>query len=149
MTKSSKNTGGRYDDIINLPHHVSKTRPQMPCIQRAAQFAPFAAVTGHKEEIAEAERLTDERKVLDEDAASQLNRKLRFLIDNIEQNPDVQIICFLQDKRKSGGAYISLLGRIRQIDYYRRLIIMQDGRKVPLDDIMDIQAEIFDSAQYF
>ena len=99
----------RYDEIINLPHHVSKTRPQMPMSDRAAQFTPFAALTGYDAAIKETGRLTDERIELDEEALTALDRKYQLLMDTLDDAPEVTIIYFQPDERKAGGQYLSLI----------------------------------------
>ena len=96
----------RYDEIINLPHHVSKTRPQMPMSDRAAQFAPFAALTGYESAIKETGRLTDEKIDLDEEALTALDMKYQILMDTFDDAPEVTITFFQPDERKAGGKYI-------------------------------------------
>lgn len=100
----------RYDEIINLPHHVSKTRPQMPMSDRAAQFAPFAALTGYDSAIKETGRLTDERIELDEEALTALDMKYQLLMDALNEAPKVTITYFQPDERKAGGKYASQVG---------------------------------------
>ena len=102
-----ENVSHKYDDIINLPHHVSKKHPQMSLHDRAAQFSPFAALTGHKAAINETARLTDEKQILSEDVIAKLNEQLNLIKENIGTNPIVTITYFVPDDRKSGGAYIS------------------------------------------
>ena len=102
-----ENISHKYDDIINLPHHVSKKHPQMSLHDRAAQFSPFAALTGHKAAINETARLTDEKQILSEDVIAKLNEQLNLIKENIGTNPIVTITYFVPDDRKSGGAYIS------------------------------------------
>ncbi len=133
----------RYNEIINLPHHVSKTRPQMPISDRAAQFAPFAALTGYDSAIKETERLTDERIELDEEALSALNMRCRLLMDALDEEPKVEITYFKPDERKAGGKYISVIGTVKKVDDFERLITMQDGMKIPMDDVLSIDGELF------
>ena len=109
-------TSGKYDDIINLPHHVSRKHPQMSLHERAAQFAPFAALVGHDESIAETARITDQRIELGEDAKIILGEQLRFLSDICYKSPTVKIVFFVPDERKSGGKYISVIGKLVKID---------------------------------
>ena len=123
---------GKYDEIMGLPHHVSKTRPQMPMSDRAAQFAPFAALTGYDSAIKETGRLTDERIELDEGALTALNMRYQLLMDALDEEPEVEITYFKPDERKAGGAYVT-----------ERLITMQDGTKIPMDDILSIDGELF------
>lgn len=133
----------RYDDIIHLPHHVSKTRPQMSMMDRAAQFSPFAALTGYDAAIKETGRLTDEKIELGEETKALLDRKQRYLSDMISVQPEITVTYFLPDERKSGGTYLSVTGKLKRIDEYERMMILTDGKKIPLDDIMDIESNLF------
>ena len=133
----------RYDDIIHLPHHVSKTRPQMSMMDRAAQFSPFAALTGYDAAIKETGRLTDEKIELGEETKAVLDRKQRYLSDMISVQPEITVTYFLPDERKSGGTYLSVTGKLKRIDQYARLMLLTDGKKIPLDDIMDIESNLF------
>ena len=137
----------KYDDIINLPHHVSATRPQMSMLDRAAQFSPFAALTGYDAAIKETGRLTDEKIIMDEEALNMLNMKFQILIDNLFDEPEVTITYFKPDERKSGGAYIELIGIVKKFDEFERQIMMQDGTKIPMDDILNIESELFAALQ--
>lgn len=129
----------RYDEIINLPHHISKTRPQMPMSDRAAQFAPFAALTGYDSAIKETGRLTDERIELDEEALTALNRKYQLLMDTLDDAPEVTIIYFQPDERKAGGQYVSATGTVKKVDTFGRRILLQDGTRIPLDSVYDLR----------
>ena len=133
----------KYDEIANLPHHVSETRPQMPMSDRAAQFAPFAALTGYDSAIRETGRLTDERIELDEEALTALNLRYRLLMDALGKEPKVEITFFKPDERKSGGEYVTVIGAVKNIDDFERLITMQDGMKIPMNDVLSIDGEIF------
>ena len=133
----------QYEDIINLPHHVSPTRPQMPMSDRAAQFAPFAALTGYDAAIKETGRLTDEKIELDEEALTALDMKYQFLMDALDDAPEVTITYFQPDERKAGGKYVSAVGVVRKVDDFERRITMQDGTKIPMDDILSIDGELF------
>lgn len=133
----------RYDDIIHLPHHVSKTRPQMSMMDRAAQFSPFAALTGYDAAIKETGRLTDEKIELGEETKAVLDRKQSYLSDMISVQPEITVTYFLPDERKSGGTYLSVTGKLKRIDEYERMMILTDGKKIPLDDIMDIESNLF------
>lgn len=119
----------RYDDIIHLPHHVSKTRPQMSMMDRAAQFSPFAALTGYDAAIKETGRLTDEKIELGEETKAVLDRKQRYLSDMISVQPEITVTYFLPDERKSGGTYLSVTGKLKRIDEYERMMILTDGKK--------------------
>lgn len=128
----------RYDDIIHLPHHVSPTHPQMPVPDRAAQFAPFAALTGHEAAIRETARLTDEKITLDENAKALLDEKLRMVQEMPEAHPGITITYFQPDGKKSGGHYLSVTGKVKKTDGYGHCLVMDDGLRIPLDDIIEI-----------
>lgn len=127
-----------YDDIINLPHHVSKNHRQMPMEMRAAQFAPFAALTGYDAVINETARLTDQQVELEDYDNERLNRKYAELIENISEHPVITVSYFKPDKQKGGGAYVSKTGHIKKVDTYEQLMIMEDGTSIPLAAIVDI-----------
>ena len=129
----------RYDEIMELPHHVSTTRPQMPLSDRAAQFAPFAALTGYDSAIKETGRLTDERIELDEEALTALDRKYQLLMDTLDDAPEVTIIYFQPDERKAGGQYVSATGTVKKVDTFGRRILLQDGTRIPLDSVYDLR----------
>lgn len=128
-----------YDDIINLPHHVSKTRPKMSLEQRSAQFAPFSALTGYEDEIAETGRLVDEKLDLDEERKQILDEKLQSIIKKIKTQPSVTITYFVSDTKKDGGAYITTTGNVKKIDKYESIIVLAEGIKIPINDIIDIE----------
>ena len=132
-----------YDDIINLPHHVSSTRPQMSMIDRAAQFSPFAALTGYDAAIKETGRLTDEKIELDEEALSNLNMKFQILFEKLDEQPDIAITYFKPDETKSGGAYLTTTDKIKMVDEYERIITTAKGTKIPMDDVINLESEIF------
>lgn len=133
---------GPYDDIINLPHHVSRTRPQMPRADRAAQFAPFSALVGYGAALVETARLTDRRIELEEDDRAAMDRKQQKLMERIGERPEVAVTWFVPDARKEGGQYITTVGRLKRIDEVRRVMILVDRTEIPLNDIFDIEAEI-------
>ena len=134
---------GKYDKIMGLPHHVSKTRPQMPMSDRAAQFAPFAALTGYDAAIKETGRLTDERIELDVEALSALDMKYQLLMEALDEAPEVTITYFQPDERKAGGKYVSAVGAVKKIDDFERRITMRDGTRIPTDDVLSIDGELF------
>ena len=138
-----ENISHKYDDIINLPHHVSKKHPQMSLHDRAAQFSPFAALTGHKAAINETARLTDEKQILSEDVIAKLNEQLNLIKENIGTNQAVTITYFVPDDKKSGGAYISNTGVVKKIDEYNRTVIMTDKTVIPIEQISEMQSDIF------
>lgn len=128
-----------YDDIINLPHHQSKNHPLMSLYDRAAQFAPFAALTGYDDAVKEARRLTDSKPELDENQLEELDQKLADLMTRIEEHPEVTITYFEPDDKKEGGDFITCVGKIKKIDSYKRLCIFEDGRKINIDAIIEIE----------
>ena len=138
---------GKYDKIMGLPHHVSKTRPQMPMSDRAAQFAPFAALTGYDSAIKETGRLTDERIELDVEALSALDMKYQLLMEALDEAPEVTITYFQPDERKAGGKYVSAVGAVKKVDDFERRITMRDGTRIPMDDVLSIDGELFSSLE--
>ena len=128
----------RYDDIIDLPHHVSENHPPMSRANRAAQFSPFAALVGYGDAVRETARLTDERPELDEDAKASLDEALRFL----QESPGGQqasIVYFKPDQKKAGGTHLSVEGIVKKIDFFERTIALEDGTVLSVDDILDIE----------
>lgn len=138
-----ENISHKYDDIINLPHHVSKKHPQMSLHDRAAQFSPFAALTGHKAAINETARLTDEKQILSEDVIAKLNEQLNLIKENIGTNQTVTITYFVPDDKKSGGAYISNTGVVKKINEYNHTVILTDKTVIPIEQISEMQSDIF------
>lgn len=134
---------GRYDDIINLPHHVSNKHPHMAPIDRAAQFSPFAALTGHDEAIKETARLTDERMELDENRKELLDARLQLLREHLGEKPTVTFTFFEPDERKSGGAYVTVTGSVKKIEEYENKIILEEGAAIFIDDIYAVEGELF------
>ncbi len=135
------NTGDmhRYDDIIMLPRHVSKTHPPMPAADRAAQFAPFAALTGHYDAVKEAARLTEERVELDESCKAVLDGKLQDIRRRLGEEPAVTVTYFVPDERKSGGSYETAAGCVRKIDEYERVLVLTDGTRIPVSELLEIE----------
>ena len=127
-----------YDDIIHLPHHVSQNHPQMPLRDRAAQFAPFAALTGYEAAVGETARLTAERRELDAQEAAELNRRLTDLAARLKDRPEVTIEYFVPDERKAGGAYVTVTGVVRNISVSERLLVMEDGTVISMEDVASI-----------
>lgn len=131
-----------YDDIIDLPHHTSQRHPQMSMWDRAAQFAPFAALTGHGDAIEETARLTQQQTQLEEDDRQLLDRKMAVLQSQLSQQPTVQITFFQPDERKEGGHYQIRDGRVKKMDEHT--IILHDGCVIPIHDILDMQGNLFE-----
>ncbi len=124
--------------MINLPHPVSKVHPQMPIAERAAQFSPFAALTGYGDAVKETARLTDEKIELDEDAKEILDEKLKQIREQIEEHPEIEITYFQPDERKKGGSYITITGCIKKIDDRKMSVVMQDKTEISIKDIIEI-----------
>ncbi len=135
--KDNKNNNA-YDDIINLPHPTSARHPRMSLYDRAAQFAPFAALTGHDAAIEETARLTDEKPELSEEMMSRLNEKLNLIKENAGTGQMVTITFFVPDENKSGGAYVTHSGIVQKINEYEHTIIMTDKTVIPMQQICDI-----------
>ena len=129
----------KYQDMIDLPHHVSRTHPPMPIQDRAAQFAPFAALSGHYEAVRETARLTEVRTELDEGIREELNRELRRIQEQIGSGDAVSFTYFVPDPKKSGGAYVTVTGCVKKIKEYERAILLEDGTEIPADEIISIQ----------
>ncbi len=129
----------KYDDIIDLPRPVLKKHKPMAIADRAAQFSPFAALTGYDSEVSEAARLTDSRLELDEDRLSELNAKINILRDNLSERPEVKVEYFVPDEKKSGGAYFTFSGQLRRIDEYAKKIIFSDGTEIDLECVCRIE----------
>ena len=130
---------GKYDDIINLPHHTSSKHPRMTRSARAAQFAPFAALTGLDDEMEETARLTDKKIILDEEQKQIINRELLFIKNNPQKDIPVIITFFKSDGRKEGGAYIEKEVRIKKIDEINRKLILSDYSEIKIDDLFSVR----------
>ena len=128
-----------YGDIIDLPHHVSKTRPPMPMLNRAAQFAPFAALTGYEAAVEETARLTEDEAYLDESEITALNEKLARIEALLPQRPEMQITYFLPDERKAGGSFETVTGPVRKIDRITQQLVMESGEQIPLARLVAIE----------
>ena len=134
-----------YDDIIRLPRHVSQNHPQMSMYDRAAQFAPFAALKGYEAAIGETARLTAERRELSPQEAGESDCRLAALIARLPDHPEVTVEYFVPDERKSGGAYVTVTGRVRHISPPEKILVMEDGAVVPLEDVVSINDGILTS----
>ncbi len=132
----------QYDDIIHLPHHQSSLRPHMPLRDRAAQFSPFAALTGYDQAVEETARLTDERHNLGEDARDALDEKLGRLL-RAGGGQQVSITYFEPDMRKKGGAYQTVHGNLKTYDNLERAVVLEDGTRIPADSILDLESDAF------
>ena len=134
-----------YDDIINLPHYVSKKRTQMSIENRAAQFAPFSALVGYSDKIKETSRIVEKKIEFSEEEKDIINKKILLLNDNIKNNNQVSITYFISDNKKDGGSYITTFDIIKKIDMYNKLIILDNGTKILFDDIYNIESDLFDN----
>ena len=128
----------KYDDIIDLPHHVSKTRKPMSLYNRAAQFAPFAALTGYDDAIEETARLTETKVELSDELKNDLNQKINFIKNNIKVHPEITIKYFVRDNKKSDGIYKPLTSIIKKVDDFNKCLIFADNTNVYFDDIISI-----------
>ena len=137
------NNDYKYNDIINLPHHVSKKHPQLSKASYAAQFSPFAALTGYEGIVSEAARFTNERVELGDKEKDILNAKLQIIGEHIKEHPELELTYFQKDKKKTGGAYLKKTAQIKRIDDLERIMYFMDGTNLPMDDITDMQGEIF------
>ena len=133
----------KYKDIIDLPHHQSLRRPRMAMIDRAAQFSPFAALTGHNDAIIETARLTDRKIELDEGTKSIINEKIQMISDFLFEKPTVTFTHFEPDIKKEGGTYLNTTGTLKRIDEFKREIILTDGRIILIEHIYDIESDLF------
>lgn len=138
-----------YDDIINLQHHVSSRRAHMSILNRAAQFSPFAALNGYDSAIKETARLTDQKVELTEAAKTILDEKLRIIEEQLSGQLEIEIVFFQPDELKAGGAFISIMGPVKKIDVYERTVVMQDGTRINVEEIVDIRGEMFESVDDF
>ena len=132
-----------YADIINLPHHEITSRQRMSQINRAASFSPFAALTGYDDAVKETARLTSKRIEIDGGTKEVLNDKLRIAVEKADEQPEVSITYFLPDKKKSGGAYVTVTAVIKRIDEYERQIVLADKSTIPLGDLYEIESDIY------
>lgn len=133
----------KYDDIIHLPHHESSKRAPMSIYDRAAQFSPFAALTGYEAVIEETGRLTDYQVELDESGKAMVDEKLRLILESIDEQPGVNITYFRPDERKLGGSYATVTGRVKKIDPYEGVLLLTDGAVIPIQRIYQITGELF------
>lgn len=134
---------GKYEDIIHLPHHSSTTRQRMSREARAAQFSPFAALTGYEAAVRETARQTDTQSVLTEDEKEQINEKLLMLVECKEQEPLIRVTYFVEDEKKEGGAYVSVSGNFKRIDCIEGIIYLTDGQRISIEQIREIESGLF------
>lgn len=127
-----------YDDIINMPHHVSAKHPRLSMEQRAAQFAPFAALSGYGDAVKETSRLTEDKIELNDEEKTIIDSKLREIQDNLQSNPKVTITYFIHDLKKSGGEYVTVIGNVKKIDEYKQCLILNDKKIISMNEIIEI-----------
>ena len=130
---------GNYDDIIDLPHHVSETHPPMSRADRAAQFSPFAALTGYDAAVRETDRVTERRIELDEGVKAELNARLNCILEHLPEHPQVSITYFVPDEKKSGGAYRTVTGAVRKLDSFAKTLTLVDGTVVPMVEMVHVE----------
>ena len=133
-----------YEDIIDLPHPISKIHRPMALADRAAQFNPFAALTGYDDEIREAARFTCEKILLAEDEKQALDKKLQGLMLRIHEHPELEVTYFIADEKKTGGVYQTLHGVLKKIDAIQRTLVLMDGTRIEIQDILRLESRIFD-----
>ena len=137
------NNPHKYDDMIGLGHHISRTHPPMARIKRAAQFASFDALTGFGAAIHEAGRETEEKKELSEDMIDMINARLAVIEQHIKEQPSISVTYFLPDNKKAGGRYVTVSGNVKVLDGIERAIIMTDRTKIPIEDVRYIEGDLF------
>lgn len=135
---------GNYDDIIDLPHHVSETHPPMSRADRAAQFSPFAALTGYDAAVRESARVTEQRIELDEGVKAELNARLNCILEHLPEHPQVSITYFMPDEKKSGGAYRTVTGAVRKLDGFAKTLTLVDGTVVPVEEMIHVEGNLFE-----
>lgn len=131
-----------YEDIIHLPHYEPKNHKRMSLYKRAAQFAPFSALTGYGDSITEASRYTQKNIDLSEDASDQMDRRIIHLQEEIEKGmePEISMVCFIPDDKKDGGTFVEIKGRLKKIDTFEKDLILQDGQRILIRNIVDIDS---------
>lgn len=135
---------GKYDDIIDLPHHVSGTHPPMSRADRAAQFSPFAALTGYDAAVRETARVTERRIELDEGVKAELNARLNCILEHLPEHPQVSLTYFVPDEKKSGGAYRTVTGTVRKLDSFAKTLTLTDGTVVPMEEMVHVEGKFFE-----
>lgn len=133
----------KYEDIIHMEHPTSRRHPRMSVLERAAQFSPFAALTGHEAAIQETARLTDRRLELDECEKRVLDEKLQILLEYKGDAPELRIMYFQADDRKEGGAYQTVSGEFEKLDCYEKCMVLKDHTRIPMNEIVEIESSLF------
>ena len=138
-----------YDDMLHLPHHVSENHPPMSRLDRAAQFAPFAALTGYDAAVRETARLTHRRIELDEEEKAVIDRRLALVRRRLPESTEVRVTYFVPDERKEGGRYVSVTGRVKKLDDQQRTVLLTDGTVIPVDGILSVEGGAFADGESF
>ena len=134
-----------YEDILNQSYPTPEIEKDFPDrVLREAQFSPFAALTGHDAAVEEMARITQKRQELDEDAKTELDRKIRRLDDAAGQCQEITVTYYCADERKEGGAYFRYVGLVTDIRDYERKLVFADGTEIPMEDIVEIEGDIYD-----
>lgn len=128
-----------YEDIINLPHHISKKYPRMSLEARSAQFAPYAALTGYDEVLAETARITNRRIEIDENLKTIIDSKLQIIRENIKNKPQISVVYFVPDLKKNGGKYVTVNGNVKKIDEYRNVVVLEDNMEIEVKEIIQLE----------
>jgi len=128
-----------YDDIIDLPCPTSERHPRMSMVNRAAQFSPFAALSGYEDTVKETARHTDGRAELTEEEKAILDAKLQTLADRIGSQPAAAFTWFRPDEKKEGGSCLTVKGAVKKFDSLAGEVVLMDGHRIPIEDILDIQ----------
>lgn len=136
-------TTEKYSDIIHLPRPISEKHPRMPMLDRAAQFSPFAALTGYEEAIYETGRLTEEKTELGEEEKAILDRKQRLLLEKLYERPTLTVTFFVPDEKKSGGRYVTKTGNLKKLHLLEKWMLLTDGTRIPLEDVKNIESPLF------
>lgn len=136
-----------YEDIINLPHHISSKHPQMSIEARSAQFTPFSALSGYDDAVKETERRTESRLEIDEESKNRLNNKLNIILNNIKHNPKITFTYFVYDQKKSGGKYITTTGKVKKVNIIEQYITLMDKTQIPINEIINMKGDIFSNIE--
>ena len=130
---------GKYDSLLHRGRRFSEKHPPMPNCERAAQFAPFAALNGFEEAVDETARLTERQVELDDGGIEELDRALRLIAERVGERPEISVTWFRPDDRKAGGAYLTWRGSLKKMDTYGRRLVFTDGRSIPIDSIRSVE----------
>jgi len=128
----------KYEDMLTMPHHKSKKHPHMSVADRAAQFSPFAALTGHEDAVKETARVTERRIELSEDQKVRLDERIRFVAEQGKERPEILVTYFQKDQKKEGGSYITVSGRVKKVDAVERRLLWEDGTQISIEDILEL-----------